>query len=139
MMMIISVVDAKCDYPSACNAMETLLLHKSHIKSGLFDDICDELKSRKVQIALLYYPFSTSFPFFFFFFLSFSVLSSFLLFLFYYFVYFFFSLASTSFPSPSSLPSSSSSSTYSPLRPLLLPFLLLLVVNVNVRDIHYSC
>ena len=98
MMMIISVVDAKCDYPSACNAMETLLLHKSHIKSGLFDDICDELKSRKVQIALLYYPFSTSFPFFFFF-LSFSVLSSFLLFFFFYL-----------FSSPSSSSSVSSSS-----------------------------
>ena len=136
--MIISVVDAKCDYPSACNAMETLLLHKSHIKSGLFDDICDELKSRKVQIAFLYYPFSTSFLFFFFF-LSFSVLSSFLFFFFFYF----FSFASTSLLlllllHPLFLPFLLLLLN-SPLRPLLLPFLFLLVVNLNVRDIHYSC
>ena len=29
------VVDAKTDYPSACNAMETLLLHEDTLKSGL--------------------------------------------------------------------------------------------------------
>ncbi|KAL4232285.1 hypothetical protein ACF0H5_009856 [Mactra antiquata] len=44
------VEDSKCDYPSACNAMETLLLHKSHLKSGLFDEICDSLKHKGVRL-----------------------------------------------------------------------------------------
>ncbi|WAR21106.1 P5CS-like protein [Mya arenaria] len=49
-MAIKIAVDSKCDYPSACNAMETLLIHKSHIKSGLMDDICDELKKKMVRL-----------------------------------------------------------------------------------------
>jgi len=47
--LLTTVVDSKCDYPSACNAMETLLIHKSHIKSGLLDTICDELKKNGVS------------------------------------------------------------------------------------------
>lgn len=42
--------DSKCDYPSACNAMETLLIHRDHMKNGLFEDICDAFKSRQVRI-----------------------------------------------------------------------------------------
>ncbi|XP_045190974.2 delta-1-pyrroline-5-carboxylate synthase-like isoform X2 [Mercenaria mercenaria] len=44
------VEDSKCDYPSACNAMETLLINKCHMTNGLFEDICDTLKGRQVRV-----------------------------------------------------------------------------------------
>ncbi|KAA0201787.1 hypothetical protein HAZT_HAZT006714 [Hyalella azteca] len=45
------VRDAKCDYPAACNAMETLLLHRDvYMKDQHFDNICQELKKEGVQI-----------------------------------------------------------------------------------------
>ncbi|XP_046563781.1 LOW QUALITY PROTEIN: delta-1-pyrroline-5-carboxylate synthase-like [Haliotis rubra] len=44
------VHDAKCDYPAACNAMETLLLHKSHLYTPLFDKIFDTFKQENVKI-----------------------------------------------------------------------------------------
>ncbi|CAH8522282.1 unnamed protein product [Schistosoma turkestanicum] len=43
-------IDSKCDYPSACNAMETLLVHKSHAESGLLERLCSHLRDHKVKL-----------------------------------------------------------------------------------------
>jgi len=45
------VVDSKCDYPAACNAMETLLLHRDiYNNPDSFVKICTALKNRNVKI-----------------------------------------------------------------------------------------
>ncbi|KAJ3708917.1 hypothetical protein LUZ61_012622 [Rhynchospora tenuis] len=44
------VLDAKIDYPAACNAMETLLVHRSLLKSGDIKDIIFELETKGVRI-----------------------------------------------------------------------------------------
>ncbi|KAL6619129.1 hypothetical protein ACP70R_034268 [Stipagrostis hirtigluma subsp. patula] len=44
------VLDAKIDYPAACNAMETLLVHKDLIKDPGLDDILQSLKTEGVAI-----------------------------------------------------------------------------------------
>eukprot|EP00052_Salpingoeca_macrocollata_P004629 m.42514 g.42514 ORF g.42514 m.42514 type:complete len:772 (+) comp14345_c0_seq1:47-2362(+) len=44
------VVDSKCDYPAACNAMETLLIHRSLINSPVFLETISALKDRGVRI-----------------------------------------------------------------------------------------
>lgn len=44
------VVDSKTDYPAACNAMETLLVHEHLLKTGDFHDIVLELKNKGVSL-----------------------------------------------------------------------------------------
>lgn len=44
------VIDAKCDYPAACNAMETLLVHKELLRTSAFDQLLDELRDNNVMV-----------------------------------------------------------------------------------------
>jgi gamma-glutamyl phosphate reductase len=44
------VIDAKTDYPTACNAAETLLLHEDLIKSGLADKLMRALRMAGVTL-----------------------------------------------------------------------------------------
>ncbi|XP_051122757.1 delta-1-pyrroline-5-carboxylate synthase-like [Andrographis paniculata] len=44
------VLDAKTDYPAACNAMETLLVHKDLVQDGCLNELISELQSRGVSI-----------------------------------------------------------------------------------------
>ena len=50
---LVTVRDSKCDYPAACNAMETLLIHKDLVRGPLMDDMIDLLKSNGVRSSSL--------------------------------------------------------------------------------------
>ena len=43
-------MDAKTDYPSACNAVETLLVHQDLVESGVADAITRQLRKAGVTI-----------------------------------------------------------------------------------------
>lgn len=45
------IKDSKCDYPAACNAMETLLIHEDHMKDSFFSDACNMLQKEGVGIG----------------------------------------------------------------------------------------
>merc|ERR1712129_404794 len=44
------VKDAKTDYPSACNSMETLLFHEDLVDTPMFHQVCQMLKQEGVQV-----------------------------------------------------------------------------------------
>lgn len=43
------IKDSKCDYPAACNAMETLLIHEGLMSSNFFNDVCSMLRKEEVS------------------------------------------------------------------------------------------
>ncbi len=44
------IFDAKVDYPSACNAVETILFHQSHVDTGLVDKVLKLLRKSGVTV-----------------------------------------------------------------------------------------
>lgn len=44
------IVDAKMDYPAACNAMETLLIHADLVQSGVAQELINELQGNGIVL-----------------------------------------------------------------------------------------
>ncbi|KAI5054422.1 hypothetical protein GOP47_0030684, partial [Adiantum capillus-veneris] len=44
------VLDSKLDYPAACNAMETLLVHEALVQSGGLEELASVLRSKGVEL-----------------------------------------------------------------------------------------
>ncbi|XP_046850990.1 delta-1-pyrroline-5-carboxylate synthase-like isoform X2 [Xenia sp. Carnegie-2017] len=49
-MAIRVVIDSKCDYPAACNAMETLLIHQDLVGTQPFQDMLNQLRDNQVIV-----------------------------------------------------------------------------------------
>ena len=47
------MVDSKCDYPAACNAMETLLVHRDLIRSSFLERMLKALREKGVSLNLI--------------------------------------------------------------------------------------
>lgn len=43
-------VDAKTDYPSACNACETILFHRGAVDNGVAAAVLDALRANGVEV-----------------------------------------------------------------------------------------
>lgn len=49
MLFNLLVVDSKCDYPAACNAVENILIHRDLIGTNLFHRLIATLRDHKVS------------------------------------------------------------------------------------------